>query len=57
MGKEREILPGDVRRAAALSEEVRRQTDALHRGPSLLPTPEEARKRALLSKVDEEQGY
>lgn len=54
MPRERQINSNDTDRAEALQEKIH---DSLGSGPSMVKTPEEARKQALLRKVAASEGY
>jgi hypothetical protein len=53
MTREKQTNRNDIRRENALQESVWKETDSLHQGNSIIPTPEEVRKVALLRKVKE----
>jgi cell division protein FtsB len=56
MAKEKQINNNDKRRARAMQESARKETGSLRQGDTMIQTPEEARKTALMRKVNE-QGY
>ncbi len=54
MPRERQINEHDTDRGEALQDKI---ADTLGSGPSFIETPEEARKRALIQKVENYEGY